>query len=105
MAVLLYLASCPPVEAWYEKQATRHAYPLPVHVPGTGDYVASTSTEVPSGRNSDHDGFEITEAHYYEPPPQPRWMQILYGPVHWLETIAPFESIFHRYREWCDAVM
>jgi hypothetical protein len=88
----------------------RNTHTLPVHVPGTGDYVADSGSAILAGRSgsqkvSDDDGFEITELHYYVPPPQPRWMQILYGPVHWLEKFAPFESIFHRYREWCDAVM
>ena len=81
-----------------------------MHAAGTADYVAGSNAGIPAGTSgyevvSDGGGFEITELHYYEPPPLPRWLQILYGPVHWLEMFAPFETLFHRYREWCDAVM
>ncbi len=110
IGVLLYLASCPPVEAWHEKRMGRNAHTLPMQMPGPGDHVAALGAGIPAGGRGDQkvndgDEFEITELHYFEPPPQPQWMQVLYGPVHWLEKFAPFETFFHRYREWCDTVM
>jgi hypothetical protein len=110
VGVLLYLASCPPVEAWHEKRAGHGARSLPMRAssvansPGTPGAALSVGASVATS-TTDAGDFEISEVQYYEPPPQPRWLQILYGPVHWLEKFAPFETIFHRYREWCDAAM
>lgn len=109
--VLLYVASCPPVEAWHERHYAQNSRSLPLGVAPTpagnadavgGGTVASTSA--PSGTSSREGVFEIAELKYNELPKRPGWMQVLYAPVHFAEKYPPFSFIFQRYRLWCEDV-
>jgi hypothetical protein len=108
--VLLYAASCAPVEAWHERHYAQSSRTLPVGVaPGpatdaAGGGTSTSSTSAPAGTSAREGGFEIVELKYNEPPRRPVWMQIVYAPVHFAEKYPPFASIFQRYRLWCEEV-
>lgn len=107
--VLLYVATCPPVEAWHERHYAQNSRTLPLGISpsptadaaGTG---ASISTSAPTGSSTREGGFEIVQLKYNEEPKRPVWMQVIYAPVHFAEQYPPFASIFQRYRLWCEEV-
>ncbi|RBP46529.1 hypothetical protein DES53_102920 [Roseimicrobium gellanilyticum] len=88
--VLLYVASCPPVEAWHESER----YSSATNTVGSG----------PAPRRGSIQGeqFEILELDIIAPVPRPKWMQFLYAPVHFMEQFPSFAAVFQRYRLWCE---
>jgi hypothetical protein len=88
--VLLYVASCPPVEAWHDRQQYSNALPL----------TAAPPAMRPVGRSAEE--FEIVEVGFVQPVARPKWMEVLYAPVHFVEQYPPFAALFQRYRLWCD---
>lgn len=90
--VLLYVASCAPVEAWHERRQYGNALSLTA-VPPDLRPVSSSADE-----------FEIVELGFVQPMSRPKWMELLYAPVHFVEQYPPFADLLQRYRLWCDGM-
>jgi hypothetical protein len=86
--ILLYVASCPPVEAWHDKQRYGNTSAMVGHRPPPGP--------TPDGH------FEVVDLKLLAPSPRPKWMQLLYAPVHFVEQYPPFAALLQQYRNWCE---
>ena len=96
LGLFLYVASCPPVEAWYEKHASG-AVSVPM--------MPSAASAAGTPPAPDPGEFQIIELSFMPPPPQPRWMQIFYAPVHWVAQFPPFDRIYRHSWKWCYDVV
>lgn len=99
--VFIYVASCAPVESWYD---SRHAR-APMVVPHPGPPAEKTGGGGEGGDAGSPQSlppdFQITEVTFTENVDKPKWMQYFYAPVHWLAEVPLIGGIFQKYREWC----